>query len=123
MSLVSLLILLKSWKFYIITIYLLIQFISPDTWKVFIEDMQQCYLLALQEYTTDSRGDIGAWVREAAMSGLHVLINLILQSGLTSVLNEELMASIVSRIAQQAVERIDKIRAQAGAIFASIIHK
>lgn len=85
--------------------------------------MEKCYLLALQEYTTDSRGDIGAWVREAAMSGLHVLINLILQSGLSSVLNEQLMASIVSRIAQQAVERIDKIRAQAGAIFASIIHK
>jgi len=32
--------------------------------------------LALKEYTIDSRGDIGAWVREAAMIGLHVCIPL-----------------------------------------------
>lgn len=35
-------------------------------------DLYNCYLLALKEYTIDSRGDIGAWVREAAMIGLHV---------------------------------------------------
>lgn len=39
-------------------------------------DLYNCYLLALKEYTIDSRGDIGAWVREAAMIGLHVCIAL-----------------------------------------------
>lgn len=39
-------------------------------------DLYNCYLLALKEYTIDSRGDIGAWVREAAMIGLHVRILL-----------------------------------------------
>lgn len=39
-------------------------------------DLYDCYLLALKEYTIDSRGDIGAWVREAAMTGLHVCILL-----------------------------------------------
>lgn len=28
-----------------------------------------CYLKAMDEYTLDNRGDIGAWVREAAMNG------------------------------------------------------
>lgn len=32
----------------------------------------------MKEYTIDSRGDIGAWVREAAMTGLHVKIFVIL---------------------------------------------
>ena len=30
----------------------------------------ECFLLALEDYTHDRRGDIGAWVREASMSGL-----------------------------------------------------
>lgn len=29
----------------------------------------ECLLSALDEYTLDNRGDIGAWVREAAMNG------------------------------------------------------
>jgi len=45
-----------------------------DKWQSFVPDLYDCYLLALKEYTIDSRGDIGAWVREAAMIGLHVCI-------------------------------------------------
>lgn len=40
-------------------------------------DLYNCYLLALKEYTKDSRGDIGAWVREAAVIGLHVCRSLV----------------------------------------------
>lgn len=46
--------------------------IFSDKWRLFVSDLYDCYLLALKEYTIDSRGDIGAWVREAAMNGLHV---------------------------------------------------
>lgn len=38
-------------------------------------------------------------------------------------LTENLMANVIGGIAQQAVERIDRIRAQAGAIFNSLIHR
>lgn len=41
-------------------------------WQSFMPNLYNCYLLALKEYTIDSRGDIGAWVREAATIGLHV---------------------------------------------------
>ncbi|KOX68775.1 Tubulin-specific chaperone D [Melipona quadrifasciata] len=87
---------------------------DADKWRIYVHDLYDCYLLALKEYTIDSRGDIGAWVREAAMTGLHILTNLVSQAQLFSVLNENLMANIIGGIAQQAVERIDGIRAQAG---------
>jgi hypothetical protein len=32
--------------------------------------LYECYLDCLDDYTIDRRGDIGAWVREAAMTGL-----------------------------------------------------
>lgn len=37
-------------------------------------------------------------------------------------LNEDLMANVIGGIAQQAVERIDGIRAQAGTVFSALIH-
>lgn len=40
-----------------------------------LDDVFVCLLRALLEYTVDDRGDIGAWVREAAMNGeFHVCI-------------------------------------------------
>ncbi|XP_032665770.1 tubulin-specific chaperone D isoform X2 [Odontomachus brunneus] len=95
---------------------------EADKWQSFMPDLYNCYLLALKEYTIDSRGDIGAWVREAAMIGLHILTNLVSQAKLLFILNEELMSSIIGGIAQQAVERIDGIRAQAGTVFSALIH-
>ncbi|KAI4493051.1 hypothetical protein M0802_009699 [Mischocyttarus mexicanus] len=95
---------------------------EADVWQLFAPKIYNCYLFALKEYTIDSRGDIGAWVREAAMTGLHVLTNLVLQANLLSLLNESLMTDIISGIAQQAVERIDGIRAQAGIVFSALIH-
>lgn len=48
---------------------------------------------------------------------------MVLQAGLSSLLNEDLMAKVIGSIAQQAVERIDKIRAQAGTVFSTLIHR
>lgn len=95
---------------------------DADAWHVYIPDLYKCYLLALNEYTVDSRGDIGAWVREAAMSGLHMLTNLISRANLSSYLNEKLMSQIIGGIAKQAVERIDRTRVQAGSIFYALIY-
>lgn len=35
-----------------------------------LDEVFACFLKALLEYTIDDRGDIGAWVREAAMNGM-----------------------------------------------------
>ncbi|XP_014679092.1 PREDICTED: tubulin-specific chaperone D-like, partial [Priapulus caudatus] len=42
-----------------------------------IPDIMDCFLRAMTDYTHDSRGDVGAWVREAAMLGLKELMLLI----------------------------------------------
>lgn len=77
----------------------------------------QCLFSALQEYTVDNRGDIGAWVREAAMNALFKLI--------TSIPHESLDASkvhaVVTGLVQQAVEKIDRTRALAGKLFCNLI--
>lgn len=78
-----------------------------------------CFLLALHEYTIDNRGDIGAWVREAAMNALHKLIVTMPHDLLT----ESKVHAVVGGLIQQAVEKIDRTRALAGKLFCKIIYK
>ncbi|GLG98265.1 Tubulin-specific chaperone D [Gryllus bimaculatus] len=80
-----------------------------------------CFFSSLMEYTLDSRGDIGAWVREAAMSALQTLTLLVLKAD-PSLLKPDLVKRIVASVSQQAVERIDRTRAHAGNVFCSLIH-
>ncbi|KAB0802179.1 hypothetical protein PPYR_04365 [Photinus pyralis] len=93
--------------------------------KEFLEEyLNKCYttfLSGLSEYTQDNRGDIGAWVREASVSALHTL-TLLLAKHKPDVLTSELVPKIMSGVAQQAVEKIDRTRALAGKIFYSFIH-
>lgn len=74
------------------------------------------------EYTQDNRGDIGAWVREAAMSGIQSLTLLLAVSN-PSILDKDLVSKLMAGVAQQAVEKIDRTRALAGRVFSSLIHK
>lgn len=74
------------------------------------------------EYTQDNRGDIGAWVREASMTGLQTITLLLAQNN-PELLNSTLVLKIMTSIAQQAVEKIDRTRALAGKIFYSFVHQ
>lgn len=78
----------------------------------------KCFLMALQEYTIDNRGDIGAWVREAAMNALYKLVTNTPQH----LLNAHIVHLIVTGLVQQAVEKIDRTRALAGKLFCKIIY-
>ena len=78
----------------------------------------ECLLKALEEYTIDNRGDIGAWVREASMSVLHqLLVNCPPER-----LNPELVHKVMTGLAQQSVEKIDRTRGAAGKLFHSLIY-
>lgn len=77
-----------------------------------------CFLQGLEEYTSDNRGDIGAWVREASMKGLYQLV-LICPKEL---LSEELILRILRGLAQQAMEKIDRTRGLAGKLFCMLVH-
>ncbi|KAJ8961404.1 hypothetical protein NQ318_014649 [Aromia moschata] len=79
------------------------------------------FLDGLKDYTHDKRGDIGAWMREASVTGLQTL-TLLVTEHLPDVLTQDLMVKILSGIAQQAVEKIDRTRALAGKVFYSFIY-
>ncbi|XP_063824172.1 tubulin-specific chaperone D [Ostrinia nubilalis] len=78
-------------------------------------------LECLAEYTIDMRGDIGAWVREASMTGL---LSICRQCAVEAphLNSPEIIKNIMCGIAQQAVEKIDRTRAHAGRIFTSLIY-
>lgn len=82
----------------------------------------ESFFTGLTEYTQDNRGDIGAWVREAAMQGIQALTLLLCRLN-PSLLDKNTMTRIVAGLVQQAVEKIDRTRALAGRVFSSIIHR
>ncbi|SPP79297.1 tubulin-specific chaperone D [Drosophila guanche] len=77
-----------------------------------------CLLRALEEYTLDNRGDIGAWVREAAMQSLYQIIT----QCPPAMLSPEHVHQIVVGFMQQAVEKIDRTRGLAGRLCCKLIH-
>lgn len=103
-----------------------------------IDDIFACLLSALQEYTIDDRGDIGAWVREAAMNGIMVSIHfcnhfiisfrrLALFRLVTmcppSLLRPNIVHDVMVGFAQQAVEIIDRTRGLAGSLFCKLVYQ
>lgn len=98
---------------------------------------------ALDDYSTDNRGDVGSWVREAAMDGLERCTYILCKrdsieqgkrsvtelnkkdcsDGLTNTYFDSILANkIVGSIIKQAVEKMDKLRDSAARILHRILH-
>lgn len=86
--------------------------------KQCVQETFQCFLKGLEEYTSDNRGDIGAWVREAAMKGLYQLITVCP----SELIDEQLVMRVMRGLAQQALEKIDRTRGLAGKLFCQLVH-
>uniref|UniRef100_A0A8C7XEC9 Tubulin-specific chaperone D n=1 Tax=Oryzias sinensis TaxID=183150 RepID=A0A8C7XEC9_9TELE len=79
-------------------------------------------LSCLNDYTMSSRGDVGAWVREAAMTSLMEL-SILMASSAPDVLVPELDGRpLMCCLAQQAAEKIDRYRAHAIKVFLRLLH-
>lgn len=78
-------------------------------------------MISLEDYTVDRRGDVGAWVREAALTGIE-LFTLKLLSWDSSKIPPSIVGQFMPCLAQQAVEKIDRTRGHAGRIFHTILH-
>ncbi|XP_072036691.1 tubulin-specific chaperone D-like isoform X1 [Amphiura filiformis] len=78
-------------------------------------------LAALKDYSLDQRGDVGAWVREAAMESLRDLTILVVQHD-PSLLTPDICKRILQDLLQQATEKIDRTRACAGDAFLKLLH-
>lgn len=73
-------------------------------------------LMAMTDYTLDSRGDVGAWVREASMSGLQEVTSLLVNNK-PELLTADICRRAMQCLVQQCCEKIDRTRFHAGQIF------
>ncbi|KAK2833361.1 hypothetical protein Q5P01_017250 [Channa striata] len=78
-------------------------------------------LESMNDYTTDSRGDVGAWVREAAMTSL-MDVTMLVAAGAPEILPPDTVKCMMCCLAQQAAEKIDRYRAHAGNILLRLLH-
>ncbi|XP_031432213.1 tubulin-specific chaperone D [Clupea harengus] len=96
---------------------------SPDC-VLCAGNMQQVYSTLLDcmgDYSTDSRGDVGSWVRAAAMTSLMELTLLVATSA-PDLLSPDIIKRMMCCLAQQSAEKIDRYRAHAGAVFLGLLH-
>lgn len=82
--------------------------------------LYQCLLGGFNDYTLDRRGDVGAWVREAAMASL-CSITLTLVDLDPQLVPEICIRDLMPCLAQQAMEKIDRTRGLATKLFASLL--
>ncbi|OWM64922.1 hypothetical protein CDL15_Pgr028640 [Punica granatum] len=104
------------------------------------EDYASLYLLmkdevmnslfrALNDYSVDNRGDVGSWVREAAMDGLERCSYILCKRDSTSLSEQpkplfdaSLATTLAGGIIKQAVEKMDKLREVAARILRRILY-
>ncbi|KAK8960657.1 hypothetical protein KSP40_PGU013149 [Platanthera guangdongensis] len=96
-------------------------FIKKDVMRVLFD--------ALDDYAVDNRGDVGSWVREAAMDGLercsYILCKydtMIASDQLFPLFDDNIATDLIKGLAKQAVEKMNKIRGIAARILQRIIH-
>ncbi|XP_077590040.1 tubulin-specific chaperone D isoform X2 [Stigmatopora nigra] len=92
-------------------------FLCPEN----IAGVYDVLLGSLDDYTTDGRGDVGAWVREAAMTSLKD-VTILVTSSAPEILLPDQVKRMMCALAQQSAEKIDHYRAHAGAIFTELLH-
>lgn len=89
---------------------------------------------ALEDYSVDNRGDVGSWVREAAMDGLERCTYILCSVGASGNISEAVETdrtpeyfdvntgtTLVGAIAKQAVEKMDKLREAAAKVLQRIL--
>lgn len=86
-----------------------------------IRPVYEALLGCMNDYSTDSRGDVGAWVRAAAMSSL-MDVTLLVVASAPELLSSDLVLRMMCCLAQQAAEKIDRYRAHAGTVFLRLLH-
>lgn len=85
----------------------------------------EAFFLALEDYNTDRRGDVGSWARIAAMRGLEQLTYLVVSASsssvYTSLFNDALYLRLIGSLLKQLAEKLDSVRNEAGQCLSRII--
>ncbi|KXS12028.1 ARM repeat-containing protein [Gonapodya prolifera JEL478] len=84
----------------------------------------------LSDFSTDQRGDVGSWIREACMRGVRSVVRIAWRKereGLEighppkSYLPREIFRNLIAGVLGQSVERIDRLRQTAGDSFTDLL--
>ena len=95
---------------------------AADILQVLTSSMKQIYttiLSGLDDYTADQRGDVGSWVRMAALRAVASISEALFlrKNDLVSFENylpSDTWHSAIAGVLKQGVERLDNVRAVAG---------
>lgn len=87
--------------------------------KEYVIKITDAFLECLCDYSIDSRGDVGSWVRDRAIKGL--MHSMKIASRWPLVESESLVSRSVCAILQQSGEKIDRVRETAGKTLNSIL--
>ncbi|PWA61400.1 ARM repeat superfamily protein [Artemisia annua] len=88
--------------------------------------VMQSLFNALEDYSVDNRGDVGSWVRTAAMNGLEKVTFILCKRekavGSESLFDADIATSLVGGIVKQAVEKMDRLREVAAKVLQRILY-
>ena len=84
-----------------------------------LEQIFECFLLGMQDYNTDRRGDIGSWSRIESMTGLKHIMFLAIENGV--IIDVDLMTKSVGGMLKQLSEKLDNVRLHAGLCIQDIL--
>lgn len=79
------------------------------------ESIIECYIRNLCDYTIDTRGDVGSWIREVCMVGCYDIVKIMLQYH-PEYSSNDLNTGIIAHVLKQSVEKIDRTRDIAGSV-------
>ncbi|ESQ44003.1 hypothetical protein EUTSA_v10005754mg [Eutrema salsugineum] len=96
-------------------------------------EVMDTLLEALNDYSVDNRGDVGSWVREAAIHGLEKCTYILCEkvgtisagdhnSGSSSLFDSNLANRLIGGIVKQGVEKMDKLRETAAKALQRILY-
>ncbi|KAI7897840.1 armadillo-type protein [Cokeromyces recurvatus] len=93
--------------------------LSYDDFQYVLDTLERCF----SDYSTDQRGDVGSWVRTATMELIGYLLPCIskLDHDSQAYLSMEHTSKLVASLLKQSVERIDKVRSNAGKVIYDLI--
>ena len=75
------------------------------------EAIFSAFLNGAQDYSIETRGDVGSWVREGSLMGLEQILTL------RSLLNSDQITCIVQQACLSCLEKIDRVRVTGGKLF------
>jgi hypothetical protein len=71
----------------------------------------QAFILALEDYSTDQRGDVGSWIRIASLASLGQVMSSL--PDLERSIPEDMTEKIIGGIIKQGLEKLEPVRAEA----------